>query len=442
MQNEKKTRLIVLGGGISGLTLAWHLSKLKNCEVQLLEREKRVGGFLQTISADGFLFEKGPKIFRASRSEALLELIDELGLSSKRVVSDPTVKHRYVWRDGKLDLFPTNLAGFLTSPLTRPLLPALFIEWRKPSENSDESVWDFVVRRFNVKTAEQLFDPLVVGIYAGDMKKLSIKSCFPLLKTWEEEHGSLTRGFFAARKTPSNTFGIPTSALFSLSGGIEMLVKTLTEKLADSIHFGQKVSELVFSNEKIRLKTEEKSWECDYLFSALPPYELAKYFADSTIVSRLTEIPFQDITTVHMGFKKRVLPLSGFGYLVPTHAKQEILGTVFDSNLFPQQNSFVEETRLSVMMRADGGNYRERAERALSNHLKISAIPDTILISEAKRALPQFEVGHAARMEDLQAKLKILFPRLHLVGNYLAGASVNDAIAFAKQVALSFKGCF
>lgn len=203
MHKEKKTRVIVLGGGISGLTLAWYLSKLKTCEVLLLERETRVGGFLQTISADSFLFEKGPKIFKASRSEALLELIDDLGLSTQRLISNPNMKQRYVWRNGKLNLLPTNPISFLTSPLTRPLLGALFTEWQRPANTEDESIWDFVVRRFNQKTAERLFDPLIVGIYAGDMKKLSIKSCFPELKRYEEQYGSLTRGFFAAKKQPT-----------------------------------------------------------------------------------------------------------------------------------------------------------------------------------------------------------------------------------------------
>ncbi len=91
MHKEKKTRVIVLGGGISGLSLAWYLSKFETCEVILLEREARVGGFLQTISTDGFLFEKGPKIFKAARSTALLELIEALGLTQQRIASNPQV---------------------------------------------------------------------------------------------------------------------------------------------------------------------------------------------------------------------------------------------------------------------------------------------------------------------------------------------------------------
>lgn len=437
MHKEKKTRVIVLGGGISGLTLAWYLSKLKTCEVLLLERETRVGGFLQTISADSFLFEKGPKIFKASRSEALLELIDDLGLSTQRLISNPNMKQRYVWRNGKLNLLPTNPISFLTSPLTRPLLGALFTEWQRPANTEDESIWDFVVRRFNQKTAERLFDPLIVGIYAGDMKKLSIKSCFPELKRYEEQYGSLTRGFFAAKKT-TDTFELPSRALFSLQGGVETLVKKLAQELGDSILTGQKIDELRFFPTHVSVQAEEQSWEADYVFSALPPYELAKYLKDPTLVSMLTQVCFQDIATVHLGFRKPVLPLTGFGYLVPASEKQEILGTVFDSNLFPEQNSLAEETRLSCMMLCAGGDYQLRALNALSRHLKISTVPDTLAITESRWAIPQFEVGHEKRMSELQAKIADFSPRLGLVGNYLAGASVSDAIAYAKKTAQGF----
>ena len=120
-----------------------------------------MGGFLQTISTDGFLFEKGPKIFKAARSPALLELIDALGLTQQRIASNPQVNRRYVWSEDKLNLLPTNLAGFLTSSMTRPLLRALFTEWQKPAHEMIEHL-DFIVRRFNKQAAERLFDPLIV----------------------------------------------------------------------------------------------------------------------------------------------------------------------------------------------------------------------------------------------------------------------------------------
>ncbi len=322
--------------------------------------------------------------------------------------------------------------------MTRPLLRALFTEWQKPAHADDESIWDFIVRRFNKQTAERLFDPLIVGIYAGDMQKLSIKSCFPQLKRWEEEYGSLTRGFLLQKKTKTDTFGLPSSALFSLQGGVETLINKLAQELGGSIQCGQKITELRFSSTHVTVASEERSWDAEYLFSALPPYELAKYFTDSALISSLTQIPFQDMATVHMGFRKSVLPLAGFGYLVPTYEKQEILGTIFDSNLFPEQNSTPEETRLSTMLLCRGGDYQTRALSALRHHLKITSEPDTLAVTETRWAIPQFEVGHEKRMAELLAKITAFSPRLHLVGNYLAGASVSDAVAYARKSAQNF----
>lgn len=431
---KKKTRVIVLGGGISGLSLAWYLSQRAETEVLLLEREERVGGFLRTDIEDGFLFEKGPRIFKTSRSEALLGLVEEIGLSSRRLVSGKEVNRRYIWTPQGLECFPTNLAGFLSSPLTRPLLFALFTEWQKPKVPGDESIFDFIGRRFGEKCREQLFDPLIVGIYAGDMKKLSIKSCFSQLKKWEEEFGSITAGFFKRTASSKQTFGLAPASLFSLEGGIETLTKTLKEKLTNSIRSGQKVEAFEFSNEKVRVKTSKECFEADYLFSAIPSYELAKYLKDKSpsAAATLAQIKFQDIATVHMGFKKPVLDVRGFGYLVPSHAKQEILGTVFDSNFFGAKQA---ETRLSTMLLPLEGDYEGRALRALKNHLHIIDHPDHLSVTESRWAIPQFEVGHEERMNKLQQDLARSLPRLRLVGNYLAGASVSDAIAFSRQAA-------
>ncbi|MBI2742842.1 MAG: protoporphyrinogen oxidase [Chlamydiales bacterium] len=438
MQQKKKTRVIVLGGGISGLAAAWYLSQTCECEITLIEKQPRIGGFLRTDVHDGFQFEKGPRIFKTSRSEALLRLIDELGLSSQRVVSAKDANLRYIWRGGSLQLFPKNLAGFLSSPLTRPLIASLFSEWKKPSLAGDESIHAFVCRRFGESVAKELFDPLIVGIYAGDIRKLSIKSCFSQLKKWEEEHGSVTAGFLKSRSRADaiDTFGLPRSSLFSLKGGIETLIHTLKEKIPATIVCGKKVETLRFFKDTVRVNTQEESWEADYLFSALPSYELASYLkeVEPAAATTLSEIRFQDIATVHLGFRSSVLETRGFGYLVPSHAKQEILGTVFDSNLFSNES----ETRLSTMLLLEGGDHEAHALAAVKNHLGIHVPCDHLSVTESKWAIPQFEVGHEARMKGLERELANSLPRLTLVGNYLGGAAVSDAVLYSRKKAVEF----
>ncbi len=423
MSEKKKTRVIILGGGISGLSLAWMLSQKSSCEVLLLEKEKRAGGHMGIVESKEFFFERGPRIFQTGRSAALLELVKELGLADEIIQADREARGRYILHKGKLCKFPSSPFAALFSPLTRPLLLALLTEWTKAALSQEESVWDFAVRRFNRKTAERIFDPLVVGIYAGDMKRLSMNACFPQIKKWEAEHGSLTRGFFSAERGEHS--------LFSLRGGTEMLIHTLQKKIRGKILHGQNVQALRASTRGVTVVTTEGQWHADHLVSALPPHELCK------LLGLQADLPTKDIAIVNLGYRSQVLARKGFGYLVPAHANEDVFGVIFDSNLFPEQNRTPNETRLTVMLALEGSE-EERALSAVRRHLQIDTVPDFIALTKVAKALPQFELGHAARIQELQAAATAFSPRLHLVGNYLTGSSVNDAIATSRQVASQF----
>lgn len=413
----KYKRIVVLGGGISGLSLAWFLSQ-KGHEVLLLEKEERVGGLMGRAAMEEFFFERGPRMFSEGRSKALLALIDELGLRKEIIYADEGSKARYIWHDKRLRPVPSNPLAALFSPLTRPLLFALLTEWKKKPVTHEESIWDFALRRLNQKTAERLIDPLVAGIYAGDIKRLSVNACFPELKKWEKEQGSLTRGFFAAKRESSR--------LFSLRGGSERLIQKLEEKLRGKIHCGQAVIALSHAQQEITVTTHQQRFQADHVFSALPPNKLC------ALLNLPEDFPMAHMATVNIAYHSQVLNKKGFGYLVPRSAGEDIFGVVFDSNLFPQQNSAPHETRLTVMLPV-GGDEKTRAQNALARHLQIYQTPDYIQSTRIANAIPQFELGHAARIEKLKRAVLDFSPRLHLVGNFLVGPSVNDAVASSRD---------
>jgi oxygen-dependent protoporphyrinogen oxidase len=346
-------------------------------------------------------------------------LIEELNLQQELLFTGKEANLRYVYRKGKLCAVPS--LQFLL-----PVLKPLCMEWKKPVIFGDESIWDFVTRRFNQKTAELLFDPLVTGIYAGDLKKLSIASCFPNLKKWEEEQGSVTRGYLSSRKKNKDK----PDSLFSLQGGMQKLVEKLEKGVRAKILTGHQCHALQFLLDKVCVVTGNQKWDVDFLFSALPCQEIGELLN----FFPLKKINSQSLAVAHVGFRTKVLQRRGFGYLVPSSEKEEILGMVFDSNLFLQAK---DETRLTVML-SHGGNYERKVLSALQKHLGISQRPDFLEVSEIPRAIPQFRVGHAARIEGIREELLLNFPRLRLVGNYLGGVSVNDTIAFSKQVAENF----
>lgn len=347
--------IIILGGGITGLSAAWFLHKQDpKTKITLLEKEDRLGGWIRTSDEGGFLFEKGPRTFPLGRSPHLLALIHDLKLEI--ILSDPSAAKRFILHKGTLRTPGSFLPSFLPY-----LIRELFI---RPSTADDESIYDFAVRRFNPKIAETLFDPLTLGIYGGDIRKLSIRACFPSLHQWEREKGSVLFGLLSAPKNKGK-------GLFTLRQGMETLIQELKKQLPIEIMLNCPV-EKISQHEII---AGGKTWYADRVLSALPP-----------------QCSTRALWVVNLGFVGAVLPKKGFGYLVPTQEKESVLGVIFDSTIFPQQNRRVE-TRLTVMIRPEEKEPLQASLNALERHLGITAQPIHSSTFFAKNAIPQFEVG-------------------------------------------------
>jgi oxygen-dependent protoporphyrinogen oxidase len=413
-------RIVILGGGISGLMLAWELSKRVDCSITILEKSTHAGGYIQTDTRSEFLFEKGPRTFR-SQSSDLLQLIEALNLKDQLIYSDPSAQKRYIWTDEQLVQVPSI---YLLKKIVWPLLK----EWTVAPHSGDETIYQFAARRFNQKVAELLFDPLTLGIFAGDIHTLSMQACFPKLKAWETRYGSLTRALLAQKRSGK-------TALFSFQKGSQTLIDALVAQMRASIHFGQEVRLLRFLEHEIEITTQDSVWKADYVFSALPADVCGRLLlpADSEIASQLFKIEQKGLSVVNVGYHADVLPLKGFGYLVPSSQGEKILGTVFDSKIFPQQNRSSKETRLTLMIRESARDPVETALEGLQRHLHIFAKPDYICATQLTRAIPQYSLGHLENISSLERTLKKRFPRFQLVGNYLRGASVSDCVTEVKS---------
>jgi oxygen-dependent protoporphyrinogen oxidase len=355
-------------------------------------------------------------MFSWGRCPELRRLAEELGLEVVRAL--PRGAARYLWTEGKLRKFPSFSLLF-------PLLPALLREWRAPSRKGDETIAQFAERRVGKRAAELLFDPLTLGVYAGSMRELSILSCFPELKRWEEAYGSLTKGLLKER-------GSEDAGLFTFAGGVQSLTDALARKLQGRIHYGEEAMSLREDAQGVEVVTQRGRWRGERLICAAPPQASAVLFPQAR--EAFAAIPMLGVTVVNLGYPEDVLPVKGFGYLVPSCAQEEILGTVFDSAVFPLQS---QETRLAVMIRGTDKTdaaYTGIALRAVQRHLRVQAPPAVSRVCRAPAAIPQYAVGHAERMERLRQWLAAAFPRCRLVGNYLEGASVNACAARGRAV--------
>ena len=425
----EKKRILILGAGVSGLSAAWQLSKKAKksslYECTLLEKNVRPGGWMGSENREGFLVENGPRVFKTSRNAELLEIARDLSFFSSILPSSPSANSRYLWLDGKLQKMPSGLLSLFFS-----LLKELFV----PPVYEDETIWDFACRRFGRIVAERFFDPLVLGIYAGDIKKLSIDSCFSLLKMWEREKGSVVRGALISLFKKSKKTLPFKSSLFSFKEGSGSFIQKWISHIPFSIHLGEEIHSLQRKNGLWEAHSHNKMWEGDEVVLALPAFVVAELLKKEAPCTSdvLRSIPYEDITTLQIGWKGKVLPFSAFGYLVPTIEKESILGVLFDSEMFEKNYTLITIMIRGVFHREE--ELQEIAKHVMLDHLKISQEPSLFFYKKMPKAIPQYVLGHQEKRDSLLSSLRQETQNLHLVGNYLAGVSVNDSIKQAKKV--------
>src|SRR5271167_3156111 len=234
MNTSPNASAVVIGGGISGLACAYRLRQL-GVDATLLEASDRLGGLVGTVERNGFLFESGPQSFLDT--PVLIGLIRELGIEGELLKADSHAP-RYILRHGRLHKVPMSPQAMLTSSLL-----GAGSRWRIFSEplrrtrppGGDESIADFVRRKFGHEILEYLVAPFVSGVYAGDPEKLSLRAAFPSLEEWERKYGSILRGAIKSRsaKGPAEEKGPP--PLCSFRKGLGALTQALAQELSASV---------------------------------------------------------------------------------------------------------------------------------------------------------------------------------------------------------------
>lgn len=453
-----KKKIIILGAGISGLSLGWFLKKIhgNSIDITILEKSSRAGGWIQTVVKDRFLFELGPRSCRPTGVGIhALELIEELGIQKSIILPDPAAQKRFIYINEHLQAVPNSLCTLLRSPFLGMILKACWKDWNTlPSLESDESIHSFFSRRLGRDIADTFADPMTSGIYAGDSHDLSIKSCFPELYRREKENGGLLRSVWKRRAVShENTTPFIKSTqkapLYSFQEGMELLPRTLFKQLREHVQLNTTVSAIEMDGNAIlvHLASGEKR-EADQIISTLAARDLALIIDKAPELKQLLgQISFSSLAVINLGYRYPVLDRQGFGYLIPTNQKESVLGVVWDSSIFPQQNNSENQTRLTLML--GGGKNPEvvnwsdeellnRSLKALYSQLSIKLDPNVALIHRACNAIPQYQVGHSLEVANIQSYCARNFPGLHLLGTSFYGVSINECIAQAQRFAQKF----
>lgn len=462
----------ILGGGLGGLSTGYYLLKNNlnsnnNLKLYLLEATNYCGGWIKSIRTKDYVFEQGPRTIRPKGVTGLntLNMIQDLGLSehiSPIKPDHPAARNRMIYVNNNLYLLPSSLKGVFqkNEPFSKPLIYALYHDLKKPHKQlKDDSIYNFVERRFGKEIADYAISPMICGICAGDAKEISVKFLMKTLFEWEQTHGGVVKGLMKslfssktgnelvlsdlARKAQEEKWSV-----YTIKGGLEMFPNKLQAHLKDNnvtMNLSTKVEAIEFVDSgsvSLNIQTGEKL-SVNHVYSSIPAYCLASLVQKQhpELAKTLKDIPFVTVGIVNLYFAtQKPLIKPAFGFLVPPIENSPILGVVFDSCCMPDQNGTV----LTVML---GGRWFEEkfgknttsenlyniAVKEVGSILDIKDKPTAFNVNILNRCIPQYVVGHYERVDEIRQYIKSNNLPISLIGSSYDGVGINDVIYSAKS---------
>jgi oxygen-dependent protoporphyrinogen oxidase len=460
-------RVLVLGGGISGLAAAFHLRSLspdRAPEVLVLESGDRTGGKIRSDADGGCLRERGPNGFLDNVPETL-DLVKALGIESRLRRASEKAANRYLFLRGGLWKLPSSQGEFLASRMLS-LRAKLRILWepfaKGPPEDADESVYDFARRRIGEEPARTLVDAMVAGVFAGDARRLSLRSAFPAMHAMERDHGSLIRAMVAKKRAAKRTgakggspFG-PGGTLTTFDGGMQVLPDALAARLGAAVRTGKRAMEVRREGERWVVQTADgERFPCDAVVCAAPAPDAAFLLGrgDPRFREALEAIPVAPVVVVSLLYPEEAArkALAGFGFLVPSGEKASVLGVLFDSTVFEGRapagkvllRAMLGGARAPLLADLPEEDLLALVKEDLRAAMGIEGDPEEARIYRWHQGIPQYEPGHGERLERIEA-IRAEHPGLFLTGNSYRGISMNlccrDALATARAVLEGLQG--
>jgi oxygen-dependent protoporphyrinogen oxidase len=444
----------IVGAGISGLATGQAiLARDPAAEVVVFESGPHTGGkVLSEITPEGYLCEWGVNAF-LDKSPRTLELCEEIGLQP--VSGDVSAKKRYVFSEGELHKLPEKPPEFFASRLLSfpGRLRVMGEIFSGRTKNPDETLEQFGTRHLGKEAFQKLIDPMASGVFAGNASEMSLKSCFPRIHEVESEFGSLIRGLIklqkqARKQGKKDTPGPgPGGNLTSFRAGMSVMTDALTAGLGSRVRVNSPVSGITRSGGQYTVYLADGgSEDFDAVIVAAPAWAQARilHSISPAISGLLQEIEYPPLSVVCLGYREQDTAdcMDGFGFLVPSREQRYILGTVADSNVFPGRapegcvlyRTMVGGARHPHLAEFPDEQLLDRVRSDLGDIMGLKADPEFVKIYRHERAIPQYLVGHADRLEAIENHLRE-FPGLILTGNAFRGVSLNDCVLNAEKTA-------
>ena len=444
---------LIIGGGISGLSSAYYLNKA-GIPFTLIEKASHLGGLIKTEHMSGCTLEAGPDSFLSSKPWAL-ELIEELGLGSEVIGSKDEERETFIVKNGSLVPLPDGMQ-FMIPRRIGPMLNSSLVglgsklqmgmEWfRKPTtgQRPERSVAEFVKDHFGEEALEYIAEPLMAGVYGGVPEQLSATSVFPKFVEIETKYGSLRKGSAENDKGEA-----PPSPLFkALQNGMGSLIDGILGAIAENIKGVRGTAEAVEqTGYGFRVKVNDDWVEGSDVIMACEAHNAQKIVAqlNPRLSALFGEIPYSSSVIMTIAFDARDLAKipQGFGFLVPRRERKRIMACTFVGNKFPYREAdniillrvFMGGPTGADAIEMSEGTLLEEVMGELNEILDITAKPQFTRLWRLPNSMPQYTVGHEARVAEIEEHLKAM-PGLHVVGNAYYGIGIPNCVKMAREIA-------
>lgn len=453
-------KIIVIGAGISGLTTAYLLSK-KGFDVTILEKNNSVGGSIESVFENGFLFDRGPNS-ALETTPVIGQLIRELKLEPELLYASKQANKRYILRDNKLHSLPMSPQGLIKTKLFSGkaklrLMAEPFVG--RSGDGYYQSLAEFVKRRLGQEFLDYAINPFVAGVYAGRPEDLSVKSAFPKLYALEEKYGGLIVGTIRSIRERKKRAEVAkqSAKMLSFKSGMIALPKAIEK------YFG---SNILLSSECISADKLENGFsvsyeqngttnkiDCDAVLSTIPSYTASSLFTkyDKEFKTHADAIYYPPVLVYYLVYNRKDIKqdLNGFGFLIPAKENKSFLGALWSSVIFTDRTDeskaaftlFVGGSRNPEFVKEERTSLLAKVRKEFEALMSITSKP--IFTSERfwEKAIPQYNLGyieHERFFDDFEKRN----PGLFISGNYRGGISVGDCIKNSELVCNKINGQF
>ena len=450
---EIKTKdVVIIGAGLTGLTLAYYLKK-SGKDVLLIEEQDRTGGVINSVSEQGFTYETGPSTGVIGTLE-IAELFEDLSNKCSLEIADKSAKKRYILKNGKWHALPSGLISAIKTPLFSwyDKFRILGEPFRKKGTNPDESVADLVVRRLGKSYLDYAVDPFVSGVYAGDPTKLITRFALPKLYLLEQNYGSFVGGSIKKQREPKSPFAYKiTHDVFSVKTGLNGLMIALTEEIGSAnIVTSAKETKITPLKEGYELNFKKAQDETVVLQTTKVVTTVGGYalpnllpFIAKEEIKALKNMTYAPVIQAAVGYNKwNAKPLDAFGALVPAKEKRNVLGILYPSAIFENRapkggallSVFLGGIKKSELLHKSDEELKALIMEEVRSTLAVNDNPDLVRIFRYQHAIAQYDISSGERLASI-ARIEKAWPGLILAGNIRDGIGMGDRVKQAKHLA-------